>query len=194
MFLHDDFWVNLAKTFPQSHIDCLRDFKLCTNASSFLQYGLPSGEKNIYEYLNELDNKRNAPITSKAIHIKSFKEFLFYLREMLPATYQIYRFAKIKYNKRLNEKEIKKFINDYQNNLVIVHLPQEKEFSKGKLSHDSLSLIKFIKKNNGQIFNSFEKCEKYVTDDYFHYEGHPNLKGYEKLKECSSKALKLLLK
>lgn len=189
LFLQNDFWVNVPKTITQNQIDCLRDHKLCTNASSFLQYRMPENEKEIFQYLNELDKKRNDTITSKVAYIRSFKEFLFYLREMLPATYQIYRFAIIKLNKKKNEKEIKKFINEYKDNMIVIHLPQEKEFSEGKLDKDSLSLIKFIKKNGGQVFNSFEKCEKYSADDYFFYDGHPNIKGYNKLKICSKKVL-----
>lgn len=194
MFLHGDFWVNVAKVIPQNQIDCLRNYKFCDNPS-FLQFGMPpNGDiKEIEMYLDELHKQRSAPIIKKASYVGSLKDFLFYLREMLPATYQIYRYSRIKYNKYLNEKEIKKFINEYQNNLMIVHLPQEIEYTEGKLTNDSKSLIKFIKKNNGIIFNSFEKCEKYSSQDYFYYEGHPNLIGYKKLKECSKKALKELI-
>ena len=197
MMIHGDFWVNVSKTIPKAQIDCLKDFINCTNrsSSSFLQYGMPDniGDKEMINYLNKLHENRNAPISEKVVHITTIKEFLFFLREMLPATYQIYRFARIQYNKRLNKKELFKFIEEYKNNLMIFHLPVEVEYSELKLSDDSLSLIKFIKKNKGNLFNSFEKCEALVSDDYYFYEGHPNLKGYKKIKDCSKKALQKLI-
>ncbi|WP_415290747.1 hypothetical protein [Candidatus Pelagibacter sp. Uisw_136] len=194
MFLHGDFWVNVSKTIPQNQIDCLRDYKLCDNPS-FLQYGFPNNadDEEIIQFLINFEKIRNSTISNKAKYITSLKEFLFYLREMMPATYQLYRVSRIKYNQYLNQNEIKKFITEYKDNLIIFHIPQQNEYIQGKLTNDSISLIKFVKSNGGIIFNSLERCEKSVADDFFYYEGHPNLKGYKKLKECTKKALKELI-
>ena len=194
MFLHGDFWVNVSKTIPQNQIDCLKDYKLCNNPS-FLQYGFPNNadDEEIIKILINLDKDRNSSIVSKTKHITTLNEFLFYLRELMPAIYQIYRISRIKYNKYLNQNEIKKFIAEYKDNLIIFHIPQQNEYIQGKLTNDSISLIKFVKRNGGNIFNSLEKCEKSVADDFFYFEGHPNLKGYKKLKECTKKALEELL-
>lgn len=194
IFIHGDFWVNVPKTYPQNHIKCLKNFNDCTNAS-FLHYGMPNNadDDEIKKYLNKLDKIRNAPLDEKFSNVTNTKEFLFYLREFLPATYQIYRFIRIKLNKRLNEKELLKFINEYDDNLIIHHLPQQKEYISSTFTNDSLSLIQFVKKNGGNLFNSLEKCEKLLNEDFFYYDGHPNLKGYKKIKNCAKKALSELL-
>jgi hypothetical protein len=197
MTIHGDFWINVPKTITKTQIDCLKDYKNCLSMSSasFLQFGMPNeaNDEEIEEYLNQIDKIRNETITKKVSNINSFKEFLFYLREILPATYQIYRFARVQFNKRLNEKELLNFIDEYGNDLMIFHLPAEIEFTEAKLSNDSLNLMKFINKNGGNLYNSYEKCEKHVSDDYYFYEGHPNPKGYEKIKNCSKKALQELI-
>tara|TARA_B110000114_G_C15045833_1_gene379108 strand:- start:259 stop:1371 length:1113 start_codon:yes stop_codon:yes gene_type:complete len=197
IIIHGDFWVNVSKTIPKAQIDCLKDYKNCLNTTSsfFFQYGMPNNanEGEIIKYLNDIDKIRNLSISQKVKNVSSFKEFLFYLREMLPATYQIYRFARIQYNKRLNKKELSNFIKEYGDDLIIFHLPQQIEYTNAKLTQDSLSLMKFIKKKGGNLFNSYEECERHVSEDYYFYEGHPNLKGYKKIKDCSKKALKVLI-
>lgn len=194
IFIHGDFWVNVAKTIPQDQINCLKDYKLCNNPS-FLQFGMPKAknEKVMIEFLEKVRENRNLSLIKKTTHISSIKDFTFYLREIAPATYQVYRYLRIKYNKKLNERNLIKFINEYKNNLIIFHLPQQIEYEKKKLTSDSVDLIKFIKKNNGKIFNSFEECEHLVTNDYYPNEGHPNKFGYAKLMRCSEIALNQIL-
>jgi hypothetical protein len=64
-----------------------------------------------------------------------------------------------------------------------------------KLTTDSLSLIKLIKNNGGNVYSYLDNCEKHIDEDYYYYEGHPNSVGYKKIKNCAKKALdELLLK
>jgi hypothetical protein len=194
IFIHGDFWINVAKTIPEDHINCLKDYKLCNNPS-YLQFGMPlsNDEKEIIKFLEKIKENRNKSIIKKTTYINSFKDFTFYLREIAPGTYQIYRYLRIKYNKKLYKQNLIKFIDEYKNNLLIVHIPQQIEYKNKKLTQDSIDLINFIKKNNGKIFNTFEECEHHVTNDYYPNEGHPNKLGYAKLEQCAVKALNQIL-
>lgn len=185
IFISDDY-SRKVWNISSNTLDCIQNSNLCLGNENF--YGEPE-TNNLKKFLEHLKNFRE----QHAIEDKKIKQKEFF-NNYLPGTMTVYYFLKMKFfYPRENDQAIESLVNQYQSNILFVHIPQKDEVITGKINSVGIDAVKKIKSFNGLVFDGHAKCG-FNKDDYFLHDGHPNVRGYEKVSDCVKTAINLTWK
>jgi hypothetical protein len=154
-------------------LNCIKDFNVCSGYEGF--YGIPDNN-NLQNFLEKISSVRNGASLVKTDFREQIKRFF-------PATKFVYSISKSHIEQRKNEEVIRKFINEFKENIVFVHIPTKRDVYLNTFDIDSEKIKKIIIESKGNYINGFEKCPL-VKEDFYNYDGHPNKNGYRKMYLC----------
>ena len=83
-----------------------------------------------------------------------------------------------------NLDSILKLSEIYNNDLVLIHLPQKQEVFENSFNKKSKGILNFFLEKKFNYINGLEKCN-FEKNDFYKYDGHLNSEGYQKLFDCT---------
>ena len=170
-------------TIGNNTIKCIEDHKNCKGNENF--YGFPLKKQNPKKFLFFLDNYRNESLKEN----QTIKNLRRAIKKNISDLYIIKipsNFLKNKFYKSDNEKIKKNFdamaslIEKYGENIYFIKINTLYEIGMGE-SYETIYAENFLKKRtNNHFFCDFENN----PNNFYPNDGHPNIKGYESLKNC----------
>ncbi len=177
VFISDDY-ARLPGLVSESVLRCLRSSTFCREQSDYFR--LPSAQE-LPQWVADVRTLRDNDIGS--VH-----HLLQRALGALPATHQVYQYAKAKLllddgpAKQGSRAAIFAFIKEHGvDNVAFVHLPQKDETSGP--NGLGLEARRAIKDAGGKLYDGFKMCGL-TPADYFVHDGHPNARGYDKIARC----------
>lgn len=174
--------------FSTKRINCIKDHSTCIGNENF--FGFPLQNENpenflniLKEYRNIKDNKR----TFKKLRRKIKKQISSLNIVHIPRNYFKNKFYKSKNVKISNNfKSIERLVKKYDKNIIFVNIKTIDEIYNGGMSYYSIYTEKFINNLHHKVYI----CD--MNNDpknFYKYDGHPNIDGYNILFKCVDKII-----
>ena len=184
LFIGDDLRRDIFQ-FNSQQLDCLNNHKLCNGKENF--YGFPLLKKEPKKFLINLRKKQFNENEKKIIDLKKLR------RAIKSSISELYifkipiNFLKSHLYKSKNEKVLKNFkainslVKKYGDDIYFIHLHMKEEILNKKKSYDSIYVRDHIKSLTKNYFTcTFNKD----ISNFYDFDGHPNVQGYENLYQC----------
>jgi hypothetical protein len=163
-------------------LNCIKNYNTCTGYEGF--YGMPN-DNNLENFLNKLSNVRSG---NRLVN-RDFRE---QIKRFLPGIKFVYSISRSRIEQKKNEEVIKKLIDEFQTNIVFVHMPTKSDLYFNTFEANSKKINKIIIDSKGNYIDGFKKCSL-TKEDYSDYDGHPNKNGYRKMYFCLNDILRQTL-
>ena len=184
LFIGDDLRRDIFQ-FNSQQLDCLNNHKLCNGKENF--YGFPLLKKEPKKFLINLRKKQFNENEKKIIDLKKLR------RAIKSSISELYifkipiNFLKSHLYKSKNEKVLKNFkainslVKKYGDDIYFIHLHMKEEILNKKKSYESIYVRDHIKSLTKNYFTcTFNKD----ISNFYDFDGHPNVQGYENLYQC----------
>jgi hypothetical protein len=174
--------------FKEATLQCLGNYKKCQGAEFF--YGTPP-EDDKFVFLDQLKIERERILSQVGPKKYSWKYFF-------PGTSAVIKFVqktfkskskRIKTEMVMNQNAIEALINQYEDRILFVHIPQKDEVINNKMNESGILVKNEILTHGAEVVDGHLSCGLTIGD-FFVNDGHPNSAGYKKIADCVAVAVK----